>query len=315
MGRLDISPLKRHKGEKRLNGMSGDVFNGLPPFSFVRASSEASFSGCEEAGEAAFGGGTFSQFVPVGQSEVRILSVLLAGRTAEQVEIPARIYAAEPPGKGAQEPPTGRLLKETKLLWHQPTGEKWLDWQVDLTPLSGLKVGHYLRLELDLPEGIGWVRNRFCEPAFPGARRSTGNASDLPADATFCFRVSPAQPCFWPVNILPENGNANRFTGTWKSDPARELPQWIEVSWKESLAIDALELTFPDSPECPVRYTIEISAQTGARHTVEVEQNESSRAIHTFAPAILADCIRVTFFSTRGASSVSVNCLQVRRAT
>ncbi|MEX2381835.1 MAG: discoidin domain-containing protein [Opitutales bacterium] len=293
--------------------MHSDFAMGLPPFSLVTASSEASLSRCDEAGEAIFGPDTFSQLIPVGRNEIETISVLLMSRGFGTAQARARVFACKLPGDNRSNPAPGRLLKDTTLSW-DGSGHHWIDWEVKLTPLSGMKVGHYIRVELDLPEDVGWVRNQRFEPAFPAVLTETKEEPYLPTDGTtFCFRVSPAQPCFWPVNVLPETAGANRFTGVWKSDPTDDFPQWIDVSWKDPFLIEGLELDFPNSPECPVSYRLEVSAQNGEAHTVQIDQNDSHRPGHAFDPAISADRVRIVFFSTCGSPAVSMNRIQVRR--
>lgn len=294
-------------------GMPSASSLGFPPFSLVTASSEAAFSGCDQPDEAVFGAGTFSQFVPVGGNEIEKIALLLIGRGTGTVKIPARIHTCEPPVSYRSGPSTDRLLKESTLPW-KGSGRHWVNWKVELTPLSGMKVGHYIRVELDLPEGIGWVRHRPYDPAFPGLPAKGRENPDAPPEpATFCFRVSPDQPCFWPVNVLPEMPGSNRFTGTWKSDPAAGLPQWIEISWKNPFLIDQLALSFPDSTECPTSYRVEFSAQNDETKAVPVDQNDSPSPAHNFDPSILGDRLRILFLSTRGSPSVSVRRVQVRR--
>lgn len=292
--------------------MVSDFQTGFPPFTLVTASSEALLAGCESPAEAEFGPASLSQSIPVGRNEIETISVLLTSPTGGPTAIPARIFASAPPTDFADQPAAGRLLREGTLSW-QNRGEQWIDWEVKLSPLSGLKVGHYIRVDLDLPDSIGWRRNNPFEPAFRGGTEA--GAATLPPskEVTFCFRVSPAQPCFWPPNILPPAPGFNRFTGAWKSDPAAGLPQWIDVSWKDPFLLEELELSFPDSPECPVDYRIEVSAQNSDPHTLEVAQNDICHPAHPFDPPLPADRVRIVFLSTRGGASVSVHRIHVRR--
>lgn len=293
--------------------MPSDFQTDFPPFTLVTASSEALLSGCESPAEAAFGPALLSQWIPVGRNEINTISVLLTGRASGPAPIPARIFACAPPTDPADQPTAARLLHEGTLTWKK-SGDQWIEWEVKLSPLSGMKVGHYVRVELDLPENIGWRRNRSFDPACPGGIAPAGAAPSHLQDVTFCFRVFPAQPCFWPANILPATPGSHRFTGAWKSDPAAGLPQWIDVSWKDPFSLEELAIDFPDSSECPVDYRIEVSAQNAEPHMVEVAQNHSCHSVHPFDPPIHADRVRVVFLSSRGGSSVSINRIQSRRS-
>lgn len=294
--------------------MNADPDRGFPPFTLVTVSSEAALVGCDDPGEPYVGPGVFSQHVPVGASEIQRLSVLLEGKASKFSEIPARIFRCDSPrdfgGTGLM---SDRPLAETRLLL-KGEGAQWLDWDVNLSPLSGIKVGGYIRIELDLPGNVGWVRHRNPESAFPGAYGTHKEEVAFSREAgTFCFRVSPAQPCFWAANVLPEAPGGNRFTGVWRSDPAAGFPQWIEVSWRDPLQVEELELLFPDSGECPQSYKLETSALTGEVHSLFVEENLSFRTVHRFEAPATMDRIRIECFSTKGAASVSILQMHLRR--
>lgn len=284
----------------------------FPPFALVTASSEAELGGCEEPETTHVTGGRVSQHIPVGGSEIATISLLLTAQLDTAVEIPARVYRCESfhdLGSGLM---ASRPLAETSLFW-SGAGAGWLSWDVNLTPLSGMKVGAYVRIELDLPPGIGLVQNDQYEAAFPGAVAGADGRLDFPeTGCTFCFRVSPAQPCFWAANVLPEAPNRNRFTGIWKSSPAAGLPQWIEASWRDPLLLEEIILEFPDSPERPAHYRLEVSNLNGENHYVQNDDTVQSPAVHTFEPPVTADRIRIDIFTTHGAPSAAIRKIQIR---
>lgn len=288
---------------------------GFPPFTLVTATSEAVFGGCEDPDFADLSGGRFTQYLPVGTGEIARVAVLLTGPGVPSADIPARIFRCDPlPVSPRPSANAGRPLAETVLPWK--AGEPhWIEWATNLSPLAGLKVGHYIRIELDLPPGVGWVRNKTLEPIAPGFLMDANGAPDAgAAESSFCFRVSPAQPCFWASNVLPEAPNQNRFTGTWRSDPAAGLPQSIEASWQEAVAVNELRLDFPDSPERPSAYRIEMAGQNRAPHFLEVTANHSGQAIHPFDPPLPTDRIRIEFLAVQQGTTVSLHRIRLNHS-
>jgi hypothetical protein len=290
--------------------MDLDPNDGFPPFTLVTASSEASLTGCQEPGPADLSGCWCRQLIPVGGRELARIEVLLHSPGVMSASIPARVYRTD---SDRRVDPAGRPVGEAVLSW-TGGGSGWMAWDIHLSPLSGVKMGHYVRLELDLPPGIGWVASPQPDPALPGHIVDTADDAKQFHGVTFCFRVSPPQPCFWATNVLPEAPNRNRFTGTWRSNPADGLPQTLEANWRDPLWVEEVWLDFPDSPERPANYRIEVSAQQGPVHLQQVEANSKLHAVHRFNPAVLVDQVRLVFNTARNSPSVSLDRMQLRLA-
>ncbi|MEX2381957.1 MAG: hypothetical protein WD490_06210 [Opitutales bacterium] len=290
--------------------MGSNSTHKLPPFSLVTASSEDNLTGCGKDRESEvkeFSGGRFSQHIPVGTNEISRISLLLEARTDVDQDIPARIFRCDYPRDLGSASFGNRPLLEGSLSW-SGSGLRWIEWEVQLTTLCGIKVGSYIRVELDLPAGIGWARCRRPEAAFPGAVAKPDGRLALGSPAIpFCFRVSPPQACFWASNILPEGANRNRFTGMWRSDPSANFPQRLEISWRDPIFIKELLLDFPDSPECPSAYNIRISSLNGEKREVHVAENPDPHTVHDFHPPVAADHITIDLLTTHGSPSVSVH--------
>jgi hypothetical protein len=284
---------------------------GFPPFTLVTASSEASLVGCQDVGQSDASGGRCWQLIPLGAREIVRIECLFDGPGLPSASIPARVRRTD---SDRQVDSTGRPVAETVLPWTGP-GPAWVGWDIHLSALSGVKVGHYLRLEIDLPPGLAWVKNQQRDSALPGHCAAPAEASgdgNRIDDVTFCFRVFPPQPCFWATNVLPEAPNGNRFTGTWRSNPADGLPQTLEASWRDPLRVEELLLEFPDSPERPLHYRIEVAAENGPIHIRQIENNCELRPVHRFSPPVLVDQIRLICIASQGAASVSLDRMHLR---
>ena len=118
-------------------------------------------------------------------------------------------------------------------------------------------------------------------------------------------------------------GHSNR----WRSDPNQELPQWIELWFKEPQKIKEVHIVFDTGlnrqltlsqsdgttrqmirgpqPECVKDYDLQILSGESAKTIAEVEGNYQRKRIHTFDPAT-ADGIRLNVKSTHGLKSASV---------
>ena len=138
--------------------------------------------------------------------------------------------------------------------------------------------------------------------------------------ATMGYRISPAQPCFAPRNVLSGITRPYASTNLWRSDPAQSLPQSLELKWTSDQLIRVVELTFPGhlvreyhayaplyrDPQCPRDYSIE--AYDGrAWHTVlEVKDNYQRHRRHTLPKPETTQRLRVVVSATWGDPAASV---------
>ena len=59
---------------------------------------------------------------------------------------------------------------------------------------------------------------------------------------TSVFRVEPGQRCWGVQEVLSGVARPHRFTNPWRSDPARPLPQWLQLAWDKPQTISACRI-------------------------------------------------------------------------
>ena len=126
-----------------------------------------------------------------------------------------------------------------------------------------------------------------------------------------------------PANVI--NGHSRIRSAEeyeWVSDPAQELPQWIELEFAAPAEIDTVSAVFdtdmtnpgtcwhPASkgdgvPLCVKDYTVEVFADGAWKSVAEVEGNFMRKRTHTFEK-VTAEKIRLTVKATWGDKSARV---------
>jgi hypothetical protein len=134
------------------------------------------------------------------------------------------------------------------------------------------------------------------------------------------------------ANCSPENviNGVSRIrspeTYEWVSDPKQDLPQWIELSFKEASCINSVSVVFdtdmtnpgtcwgikiPHVPLCVKDYEVAVLVNGAWKKIAEVEGNFMRKRIHHFE-AMTVDKIRVTVLATWGDRSARI--MEIRAA-
>jgi hypothetical protein len=116
---------------------------------------------------------------------------------------------------------------------------------------------------------------------------------------------------------------ANRGTHRWMSDPRRELPAWIQLSWKQSIHPTEIQIVFDTGlhrhltlshsdgfvakmkwgqaqPETVRDYKIEGVRDGKWEKLIDVTQNYQRRRVHQLSDSKNLDAIRITILATNG---------------
>ena len=128
------------------------------------------------------------------------------------------------------------------------------------------------------------------------------------------------------ANCSPENviNGVSRIrspeTYEWVSDPKQDLPQWIELSFKEDSCINSVSVVFdtdmtnpgtcwgikiPHVPVCVKDYSVEVFDSESWQQVAEVHDNFMRKRIHCFDRRT-AEKLRVHVFKTWGDPSARI---------
>ncbi len=210
-----------------------------------------------------------------------------------------------------------RSIAATTLTVEPSPQPQWVDW-----PL-GLKVqpGRYYRLDLLPNPAVRWLVVGSIVPGHVAAiAMNATRMRRYGPGLTLSFRVSPDQAVYAPENVLSGVSRPHRFTNLWRSDPARALPQWLELEWQTPRKIGQVELSFPGhllreyhayqpfyfDPQCPADYRVSAWVDNEWRVLVSVTGNYQRHCRHRLAEAILTDRLRVTVLATNGDPSAAI---------
>ncbi|WP_307802510.1 FAD-dependent oxidoreductase [Cellulomonas fengjieae] len=232
---------------------------------------------------------------------------------AEPVQVPVRLVRVEgiwDNRKGGSE-----VLAEAALT-AGPGASRWVAWDVDQQIAPG-----WLRIETVEPApGVAWRAARGVLPGHFGVRHlSATHWRDV--HGSFAFRLSPEQAAFEPAEVLSGTARPQASPSTWRSDPGRGLPQWLELTWPQEQRVGRVELTFPGTLLKDVHGTppFYVEPQTARDYVVEadgvevlrVTGNTSWRRSHELDRPVDARALRVLVLATNGdpaASLVEVRC-------
>ena len=210
-----------------------------------------------------------------------------------------------------------------------PMGESWVRFPVRIDVGDDARTSRCaIEVRLDPAEGISWrarenlsFYTRRGEMLPDGSWRTEGSVGMCAAGR------EPRQP---PADCGPENviNGVSRIVGPdcyeWVSDPARSLPQWIELTFRKPSGIDTVTLIFdtdlkdpgtcwtikrPGVPQCVKDYDLEVFSG-GRWITVARERgNFMRRRVHRFGRTD-AEKLRVTVLATWGDPSARI--VQIR---
>lgn len=199
-----------------------------------------------------------------------------------------------------------------------PLGQNWIKWHVDINKLP---VGSYLRLDVFENSKLEWLLAGDIESGHMAMYQiSDDKMRRFGNGHTFSFKISPAQACFGPANIINGVTRPHKYTNLWKSDPALSLPQWVDLKWETPMTFTSIELTFPGhlireyhaydpfylDPQCPRDYELQILNNIGWETIVTVKNNYQRHRKHVLKNPILANNLRVLITRTNGDKSAQI---------
>ena len=141
---------------------------------------------------------------------------------------------------------------------------------------------------------------------------------------SFCLRVTPESRPYSPGNVIRGTNRPDRWSNIWISDPARDLPAWIELQWPSVKQFNTIQLTFDTDanrrltlplfryPDCVRDYRLECGSAGGWQSIAEVKGNYARRRVHRFE-TMQSDRVRLTVLATNGAPSARVYEIRVYR--
>jgi len=254
------------------------------------------------------------QWIGTGSERIESIEVLLTNLSNQPQEVPAWLLPVDHIWDYRVEghPPIaeGRLIVP-------PGGPHWVRWSV------GCVVNHkgYLRLDLGGNPLVCWHASPGIVPGHVSASGiGNGRKRRYGIGVTLCYRITPAQRCFGPEQVLSGVTRPYQSTNLWRSNPADALPQSLELSWTKPQQVGRVELTFPGhlvreyhayaplyrDPQCPRDYRID--AWTGDRWevVVEVAGNYQRHCIHRLPKPKSILKLRVMVSATNGDPAASI---------
>ncbi|MBB6671655.1 FAD-dependent oxidoreductase [Cohnella nanjingensis] len=287
----------------------------------VRASSEALLSECGPgASDAAAAAEPLAkrrgQWIAVGADRIERLDVFLGNDSEEAQRVEARLYAVRHVWDYRVEP--GEPLAAA-VLEVPPGGPGWVAWPVGLDTAAWK--GSYVRLDLLANPNVRWIAAGAVEPGHVSASElGNGQMRRFGQGATMGFRIDPAQACYGAGNVLSGVTRPCRSTNLWRSDPSLPLPQWLELSWAEPVAIGLVELTFAGNllrdyrsypalyrdPQCPKDVAVEVCVDGSWIEVGKLIGNYQRRRIIALEEPVQAGRLRVTVTATNGDPSAAI---------
>ncbi|WP_298238987.1 FAD-dependent oxidoreductase [uncultured Algibacter sp.] len=252
------------------------------------------------------------QIIAIDGSKIETLSVCLSNLSNEDQEVEAWIHAIDHLWDYRVNP--DQPLAKTVL--KVPVGEKvWVDWNVNLTPDSGLSKDQYIRLDLGVNKNVEWKEAGCIIPGHTAMyqigeekmrRYYNGN--------TLSFKISPEQDCFHASNVISGVTRPYQYTNVWMSDMNLPLDQWVKLSWDTPQEINSIQLTFPGhllreyhayapfykDPQCPKDYEI-WALENGEWIKLEtVEGNYQRQRNHKLTKTYHANELKIIVKATNG---------------
>jgi len=191
----------------------------------------------------------------------------------------------------------------------------WIDVSVNTALSEDVRF-----LQVALPEvpGVAWPI--MATGTMPGGRsyNETTVAGEFYAVRTAPLTFPPSESRkFNPANVI--NGwtrTAQNAASMWRSDPARSLPQWVELDFGKPTAFNTVQLTFvthpsgqrpklPFSPTCVRAYDLEALVTGKWVRVVRERDNYQRHRVHSFVTQT-ATKLRVTISATHGDKRASL---------
>ncbi len=258
------------------------------------------------------------QWIAISEEQLESVSICLNNHSSELQQVEARLLPVEHIWDYRSE--SLQPLASTVLA--VPAGlEQWIEWPVGLGAEKGLVKGQYYRLDLLPNPAVEWCVGGAVEAGHLAAFEiAQDKMRRLRTGVTLSFRLDPPQHCFGPDNILSGVTRPHRFTNLWRSDPARPLPQWIQLEWETPQAIGEVQLTFPGhllrdhycypplfhDPLCPRDYSIAGFVEDRWIELVRITGNYQRLRRHFFKESVTTSRLRVTVQATQGDPAASI---------
>lgn len=254
------------------------------------------------------------QWIALGEGpEISTVSLCLSNNSETATVAHAQIYLVDGIWDYRVEP--GVPLAEVDLEV-SPGGPQWVEWDLEGKIASDkLPSGGYVRIDVDANPDLEWhvagemlPGNLAAYEAMPGRYRRFGGGE------TLSFKITPAQNCYRPENVVSGVTRPSKATNMWRSDPNEPLPHWLELSWAHPQSIRQIQLTFEGNllreyhayppfyrdPQTVADYEIQVEDSGQWRTVIKVEGNAASRVVHTLDEAVVSDKIRLVVQSTNG---------------
>jgi hypothetical protein len=152
-------------------------------------------------------------------------------------------------------------------------------------------------------------------------------AADRPPDSvtwrpltngkSFCMRVDPEQHPYAAQNVVRGTSRPDLWSNIFVSDPAQELPAWLELRWPRPVRFNQIQITFDTNvnrriilprfcyPECVKQYEIAIPQGLGWKAIVREDNNYARRRVH-LVDATISDRLRINIHETNGSKEARI---------
>lgn len=255
------------------------------------------------------------QVLALGGAELRSVGLYLRNTAAEAQTLRVRLVEVahiwDYRVHGLPELAQGQLLV--------PAGhDGWVDWPLHLTDMAP---GRLLRVEALPNPALEWqVAGKIVTGQLGQYQIGDDKMRRFGHGETLSFRVSPAQACYGPANVLSGVSRPYQFTNLWKSAPQQALPQWLRLQWAAQQTIRQVELTFPGhlireyhaydplyrDPQCPRDYALQAWVDGAWVELLAVEDNYQRHRRHALPQAVTTSQLRVLITATNGDPSAQI---------
>ena len=245
-------------------------------------------------------------------------------RSDHEIPTPVKLYIQYIGGDSDTFANAGKIIYETEALV-PPMCESWVKFDVHIPTERNMYVESVrLRFMINENPGISWrsiVNGTMYQKA--GEKDENGNWN-MKMGCSMCASVTepnePVADC-GPHNAI--NGY-NRIVDAdhyeWVSDPAQEMPQWLEVEFKQPTAINNVSVCFDtdlvnpgvawgvkvaEPPKCIKDYNIEIFDGRSWIKIAEEKNNFMRKRSHRFETTTV-EKLRVTALATWGDRSARI---------
>lgn len=173
---------------------------------------------------------------------------------------------------------------------------------------------------LEPAEGLAWVVSAQEPPGTQAGMWDDELGYWRWIHGSLVFETSPVSTPYQAENIVSGVTRPERGTNMWVSDPSRELPQSITLTWSEPVDIGKIEVTFDSQLSgwiwegafpCLVRdYQMEVVSGNKRRTVANISANHQRRRVHGIEARQTQE-LTLTVLKTNGAMTARVVELRV----